>query len=182
MKIKHTQFLQHLYHEIGDEERAADYIEQAVPLIGRVVVYFNSLEALLDMVLCETFSDRTDATGLIVLNNLGYNAKVDLFKRFCDDLHVAARQEIRGYSELIDELRKCGELRNQVVHANWESTDEEGYTYVRLRMSKSGIMQEYRQFTADALAALASRIESTMEKLGRYWDERHGLAYGYRQT
>lgn len=178
MKTKYTQFIQHLYHDQGDEEKAEEYLKDAVPLIGAVVVYFNSLEALLDMVLCETFSDRTDSTGLIVLTNMGYSAKLNLFKRFCDDFHTATGHEIDGYAHVIGELRECAKLRNHVVHANWEQTDEQGYTYVRLKVSKSGMQQEYAQFSKESLEALVTRIENAMEKLGEYWDRRQALASG----
>lgn len=88
MKTKLKEFTQHLYHEIEDEDKAEEFIDNALPSIGLIVMYFNSLESTLDSVLCENFTDRTDSLGLIVLNKLNYSSKVDLFKRFCDDFQV----------------------------------------------------------------------------------------------
>ena len=151
MKTKVRDFIQHLHHEVEDEDEAERYLDNALPSIGLIVMYFNSLESVLDSVLCENFTDRSDSTGLIVLNKMNYSAKVDLLKRFSDDFQVGLDRQLEGYEQLINDLNESGRLRNLVVHANWESTDHEGYTYVRLKMSKSGMQQEYIQFTEESL-------------------------------
>ena len=87
MKNKLKQFIQHLTHDIKDEDRAEEYLDESLPLIGLVVMYFNSLEKSLDSFICEIISDRSDASGLIVIQKLMYAAKVDLFKRFSEDFH-----------------------------------------------------------------------------------------------
>ena len=77
-KTKLTKFIQHLSHEIDDKKKAEEYIENAIPFIGLIIMYFNSLESSLDSVLCENFTDRTDSTGLTVLNKMGFSTKIDL--------------------------------------------------------------------------------------------------------
>ncbi len=44
MKLKKKIFEQHLYHEIDDEEKAEEYRDSSLPLIGLIVMYFNGLE------------------------------------------------------------------------------------------------------------------------------------------
>ena len=141
MKTKLKEFIQYLSHEIEDEEKAEQYLNNALPFIGLIVMYFNALESSLNSVLCENFTDRSDSTGLIVLNKMNYSAKVDLFKRFCDDFQLGMACKLDGYDKLIEDLNESAKLRNLIVHANWESTDEEGYTYVRLKMTKQGMQQ-----------------------------------------
>lgn len=177
MKSKLKEFVQHLYHEIEDEDKAEEYLDGALPLIGLIVMYFNGLESSLDSVLCENFTDRTDSTGLIVLNKMNFSAKVDLLKRFCDDFHFAVNHCIDGYEQLINELNESARLRNMVVHANWESTDEDGYTYIRLKISKKGMHQEYVQFDKESLQKLIELIISTREKLYEYWGTRNDVLY-----
>lgn len=179
MKTKIREFSQHLYHEIEDEGKAEDYLDEALPSIGLIVMYFNSLESCLDSILCENFTDRTDSSGLIVLNKMNFAAKVDLLKRFCDDFHLGLRQQIEGYSHLINNLKESARLRNLVVHANWEATDEEGYTYVRLKMSKSGMHQEYVQFTKESLHKIIELIIKTQFDLSAYWEARNEALYGH---
>lgn len=178
MKTKLKEFAQHLYHEVEDEDKAEEYIDEALPSIGLIVMYFNSLESWLDSILCENFTDRTDSTGLIVLNKMNYASKVDLLKRFCDDFNLCLQQPIDGYDQLINDLKESGRLRNLVVHANWEATDEDGYTYVRLKMSKSGMQQEYVQFSKESLEKIIELIIKTQFSLSSYWEARNEALYG----
>lgn len=178
MKTKLKEFVQHLYHEVEDESKAEDYIDEALPSIGLIVMYLNSLEGWLDSILCENFTDRTDSTGLIVLNKMNYAAKVELLKRFCDDFHLSVQKKIEGYDQLINGLKESGRLRNLVVHANWEATDEEGYTYVRLKMSKDGMQQEYVQFSKESLEKIIELIIKTQFSLSAYWEARNEALHG----
>ncbi|GEB70214.1 hypothetical protein [Pseudoalteromonas carrageenovora] len=170
MKSKRTQFQQHLYHEIEDEEKAESYLSDSMPLIGEIIMYFNGLESSLDSFLCETFTDRTDSTGLIVLHKMGYSAKVDLFKRFADDFHLCMEKPFDGYGELMANLKESGRLRNLVAHADWENTDNDGYTYVSLRISKKQMEQEYVQFSIESLQKIINLIFDTRTCLSNYWE------------
>ena len=172
MKSRTRQFIQHLSHDIEDEDRAEEYLDESLPLIGLVVMYFNSLEKSLDSLICEIISDRTDAPGLIVIQKLMYASKVDLFKRFCDDFHGDFNTAPTDFNELISELIEVGKLRNLVVHADWSSTDEEGYTFVRLRASPNGMLQEYVQFSVESLEKLLERLIKTNHRLSGYWEWR----------
>ncbi|MCX4187828.1 hypothetical protein [Methylophaga sp. OBS4] len=178
MKTRLKEFIQHLYHEVEDEDKAEEYLDNALPSIGLIVMYFNSLESSLDSVLCENFTDRTDSTGLIVLNKMNYSAKVDLLKRFCDDFQTGLNRELKGYEQLLSDLRESSRLRNLVVHANWESTDDQGYTYVRLKMSKNGMHQEYVQFDEESLQRIIELIIKTRFSLHDFWDHRNDVLYG----
>ena len=53
MKTKLKEFIQHLHHEIEDEDKAEENLENSLSLIGLIVMYFNSLENALNSVLCE---------------------------------------------------------------------------------------------------------------------------------
>lgn len=44
---KVTEFIQHLGHDIEDEEAAEQYLDESLPLVGLVVMYFNTLEKVL---------------------------------------------------------------------------------------------------------------------------------------
>lgn len=172
MKSRTRQFIQHLSHDIEDEDRAEEYLDESLPLIGLVVMYFNSLEKSLDSFICEIISDRTDAPGLIVIQKLMYASKVDLFKRFCDDFHGNCNSAPTDFNELISELIEVGKLRNLVVHADWSHTDEEAYTFVRLRTSPNGMLQEYVQFSVESLEKLLERLIGTNHRLSDYWEWR----------
>lgn len=180
MKVKKIDFVQHLYHDIDNEDEAQDYLDDILHLIGFIIMYFNGLEQHLDKVICETFTDRSDSTGLLVLHRMGFSTKVELFKRFCDDLHSscpAIKIDLNKYDKLISNLAESGRLRNLVAHADWENTDEKGYTFVRLKISKSGMEQEYVQFTEDSLKEIITLILKTRMQLGEYWEDRNEKLY-----
>lgn len=177
MKTRTKEFIQHLSHDIEDEERAEAYLDESLPLVGLVVMFFNSVEKSLDSFLCEIISDRTDAPGLIVIQKLAFAAKLDLFKRFCEDFHLCFVRRAPNFDHLITELGEVASLRNLVVHADWSSTDHEGYTFVRLRVSKKGMLQEYVQFSAESLEKLIDRTIAANNLLADYWEWRsEGLA------
>ncbi len=181
-KTKLTEFVQYLSHEIDDEEKAEEYIENAIPFIGLIIMYFNSLESSLDSVLCENFTDRTDSTGLIVLNKMGFSAKIDLLKRFCDDFQFSLNENLEGYERLINDLKESARLRNLVAHANWQSTNEEGYAFVRLKMSKKGMQQEYVQFTEESLEKIIELILTTLSNLHDFWENKNDVLYDRKNT
>ena len=171
MKRKQKEFQQYLYHDIEDEAEAEKYLKVTLPLIGTVVMQFNGLESELDSALCQTFSERSDSLGLLVLHKMQYSTKVDLFQRFCDDFHLAYTVENEFYPELISKLKEVGRLRNIVVHADWESTDEEGFTFVRVQINKQGMKQEYIQFSQDSLDKVVDLIGEARQQLDAYWEK-----------
>lgn len=173
MKINKKQFEQHLFHDIKNEEEADRYLDNCLPLIGYITMYFNGLEQSLDSVICQIFTDRSDSTGLIVLHKMTFSSKVDLFKRFSDDIHSCFGKQVDGYTELMKNLKESGRLRNMVVHADWENTNEEGYTYVNLRISKSGMEQEYVQFSEESLMKIIKLIIKTRADLYTYCEKRN---------
>jgi len=180
MKNKTKQFIQHLSHDIEDEDRAKEYLNESLPLIGLVVMYFNSLEKSLDSFICEIVSDRSDAPGLIVIQKLMYAAKVDLFKRFSEDFHSCFSTPA-DFNNFLGELAEVGKLRNLVVHADWNSTDENGYTFVRLKSSSNGMLQEYVQFSVESLENLIERLIKVNHRLSDYWEWRSDRLQDYLQ-
>jgi hypothetical protein len=171
MKNKRALVGQHILDGMGDIELGYEYVENLMPLIGEVVLAFNGLEATLDSLLCETISDRSDQKGLLVLHNMMYATKVDLYKRFNDDFVRMFDWSIPEYENLISNLKECGTLRNRVVHANWEYTDEDGFTQVRYRMSKEGVEHELWQFSIEAMIKIISKIYEIRTKLGEFDEE-----------
>lgn len=177
MRSKTKDFEQHLYHEIDDEGKAEEYLEQALPIIGEVIMYFNGLESELDSFLCEWFTDRTDSMGLVVMGSMNYSAKVNLLKRLCDDFHLTFQTSTIGYQKIVSDLNECARLRNMVAHADWESMNEEAYTFVKTKISKSGLQQEYVQFTKGSLVKIVDLINATRTELWEFRENKNDLLY-----
>lgn len=171
MKIKKSPVGQHILDGLCDIENGYDHIKDFIPWIGEVVVAFNALEASLDHILCETFSDRSDRKGLLVLHSMMYSTKVDLYKKFNDDFICVFDWVIPSYKELISALKECGVLRNKVVHANWEYTDEKGYTQIKFKVGSDGLEHELCQFSEESLKGIIEKIYETRCVLGEFDEE-----------
>ncbi|WP_199483670.1 hypothetical protein [Vibrio owensii] len=168
MKVKKKLVGQYILDELGDTENSDETIQDFLPIIGEIVVAFNGLEATLDSAVCEMFSDRSDQKGLYVLHSMMYSTKVDLFKKFSDDLMRNFELEIEYYKSLLSELKECGVLRNKVVHANWEYTDDDGYTQVKYKVGNDGLEHELCQFSVDSLSKIVEKIYDTRNKLSDF--------------
>lgn len=180
MEKKSKAFIQHLGHDIEDEEKAYAILEKTVPIVGWIVMFFNTLEKSVDRQICEVISDRSDSLGLIVINGMHYNAKVEMLKRMCDEFHHAFGEVPPAYKDLIDNLRNAGRIRNSIVHADWMNTDEEGYTFMKMNISINGMKQEYIQFTEESLNRFMRELTIYNHQLSDYNDQRGNLlAYGY---
>ena len=70
---------------------------------------------------------------------------------------------------------ESGRLRNLVVHADWENTNDDGYTYVNLKIKKGNIEQEYAQFSEDSLNKIINLIIEVQENLYEYWEWRNEI-------
>ena len=184
MKRRLKVFVQNLGHDdIEDEEAAEQFLDESLSLIGLVVMYFNALEKSLDSFICDIISDRTEEPGLIVLHGSAYSSKVDLFKRFSESFNGAFGPEAPAYKGLIDALLEVGRLRNLVVHADWQNTDEQGYTFVRIKIQDKALHQEYAQLTSDALEKVLTRIVEVSHQLSDYSEQRGNLlSYGHWDT
>jgi hypothetical protein len=173
MKIKKTPVGQYILDSLGDSDtdKSYDLIASFTPLIGEIVIAFNGLEASLDSMLCETFSDRSDQKGLMVLHSMMYSTKVDLYKKFNDDFIRGFGWDIPEYKGLISSLKECGVLRNKVVHANWEYTDEDGYTQVKYKIGSGDLEHELCQFSEKSLQSIIDKIYQTRHLLSDFDEE-----------
>lgn len=171
MKNRNSPVGQYIIEGIGDTDEAYKYVEQLLPLIGEVIIFFNSLESDIDHLICEDISDRTDHKGLLVLHNMMYGTKVDLYERFKNEELRLFGWSLSSFEELISNLRECGTLRNKVVHANWQYTNDEGYTHVRFKMGKEGLEHELLQFSVESLEKIIQKIIDTREAIETFEEE-----------
>ena len=176
MKKKKNQFEQHLFDGENIEGASEDFLDKTAPLIGYIVHSFNTLEQQLNSVLCDLFHDDLHDIGLKVIYKMSYSAKVDLFKRFLINQETGFRKKMPIFGDLIKNLEKAGELRNQVIHANWESAYDDGFTCTKIIMKKKrGIQFEYVQFTPEALEEILEFIDETYNKFHDYEEEREKI-------
>lgn len=170
---KYKPLGQYIYENHDLEYSTDEFLEKTAPLIGYIVHSFNSLEEELNSKICFEISDSTDYMGVIVIHNMSYSQKVDLFKRMIKSKELALEIEYPSFHSIIQDLLECGKLRNAVVHAEWENMDSEGYTYVNMKFNKNGWEQEYQQFTLESLKEIENFIRKTYLELSEFEEEMH---------
>jgi septin family protein len=171
LKNRKSPVGQYIIEGMGDTEDAYEYVQELLPLIGEVILFFNSLESDLDHIICENISDRTDHKGLLVLHTMMYATKVELYERFRSEELRLCSLDIPSFKALMSCLKECGTLRNRVVHANWQYTDNEGYTHVRFKMGKQGLEHELIQFSVESLEQIIEKIIEARNSIEAFEDE-----------
>jgi len=154
----------------GDE-----FLEETAPLIGYIVHRFNTLEELLNSSICEIMFDDDDTVGLQVIYKRTYADKVDLFKRILNEHQNLLDKKMPIFEKFISNLTEAGQLRNLVVHADWESAHVNGYTLCKLKIDKKGVQHEYVQFTPESLKDILKLIDETCNMFDQYEEEMQEL-------
>ena len=111
-----------------------------------------------------------------MLHTMMYATKVELYERFRSEELRLCGLDIPSLKKLISCLKECGTLRNRVVHANWQYTDNEGYTHVRFKMGKQGLEHELIQFSVESLEQIIEKIieaRSLIETFEEELSEKH---------
>lgn len=161
MEKKHKLLGQYICTNHELEDSSDEFLEETAPLIGYLVHNFNALDAALNSCICELINDRSDTKGAIVIHKMNFSAKVDLFYRLVRSMEIVTEKTLPSFSNFIEDLKRCAMYRNAVIHAEWDSLDENGYTYVKMTFEKNGMQQQYWQFTAESLNSINDLIKQT---------------------
>ena len=175
MKRKEITIQQYAFQTKNLDGPSDEFLEQTAPLIGFIVHSFNTLEDCLNEAICNLINDRSDMHGLLVIHKMNYASKVDLFRRFLLEMQNDCDKEIPKLDKLFENLKTAGNLRNQVVHADWESAYDDGYTRCKLKINSKGISHEYIQFTPDSLQSIIDLINDTYDMFDDYETEMGNL-------
>lgn len=117
MKSKHEPLGQFLFENHDYDGSFDDFLEETAPLIGYIVHTFNSLDEQLNSSICELINEHSDHPGAIVIYKMNFSSKVDLFYRLGIFMEIGCEGTMPSFKSLIDDLKKCGTLRNAVIHA-----------------------------------------------------------------
>jgi len=174
-KIKKNEIPVNQYAYEFATEADKNFLKETAPIIGFIIIKFNSLEGCLNSHICEYFIDDNDTLGLQVIYKRKYQDKVDLFKRLYEDTQTVIGKKMPTFNTLIEHLEKSGKFRNTVVHTNWENVNDEGYTMSKLKIKRKGISYEYTQFTEDSLKNILEYINEAYEMFDIFEEEREEL-------
>ncbi len=175
MKKKILSINQYAFETKNLEGPTEEFLEKTAPLIGYIVHSFNTLEEMLNSSICGLLFDDYDGYGLQVIYKRNYADKVDLFKRMLLEQQNVFNKKMSVFEKLVSNLSTAGELRNLVVHADWESAHDDGYTLCKLKINTKGIQHEYVQFTPESLNNILKLINDTCDMFDQYEEEKEEL-------
>jgi hypothetical protein len=143
---------------------------QYTELIGQLLIDFSYLEHLLNCVIAEFINKDNFSTGYSILETQNINQKIELFYKFYVTLisseNSALKEEL---IELKKELIRVKTLRNNIVHANWQTMDSRHYTRTKI-IVESG----FGNVTFKNIQITPRIIKSNILKIGvlmdRIWD------------
>lgn len=133
-----------LSKEVYDELEQYDYTNDEYlnkvafkyyPLIGSFLIAFSKLENQLNIVIADFIHDGGHETGFVVIEKVTTNNKIDLFYKLYLRF-VIFKLKPQKYKENLVKIRKSLEslnlFRNGIVHANWESLDNNGFVRTKI--------------------------------------------------
>jgi len=103
--------------------------------IGEIMICFSELEYVLDKVLVESISDRSDR-GYMYIKGLRMRDKIEIFKQLgLDYINIEIEHFKLTKSKLLSIISKLKELntfRNRVAHANWMTLSKDGFVRTKV--------------------------------------------------
>jgi len=168
MKSKQSKLHQYAFENKYLEEDNEELLNTLAVHVGHIVFQFNMLEERLTSFLSQMFIDDYDGIGLIVTEKMNYSSKVDLLNRLSLHYQEGINRDIVTHEKLIHDLKECGRLRNLAVHAEWATIDLDGFTFVKIRIKKGEIFQEFVQLNEKSLIKIRNRIIESYDLFDEY--------------
>lgn len=158
------------------------YLEEIVPGIGWVVVFFNSLEDhisdfIREAILRDPFQDERLDVFLTEMMFAGKcRALVQLYGHMIEGKMVkVTHAELNALETMLFE---CSARRNEYAHADWIGARAEGYVRVKAQSKKTGVFHRYKRFDLARIQEDAEYISSARFKLVEFNDSIHAQLWG----
>jgi hypothetical protein len=169
--VETREFEQFIFETINCDCADEKFLEKTAPLVGKVVQKFNSLERELNSAICSMFSDDYDPMGLVVICGMTYSQKVNLLERLLKhDLRMMGKKD-EWFDDLFLKLQRAGKLRNVVVHADWQSSEEDGNTPSSMKLKHGVLQQEFFNFTPKTLRDIIREIDKAKRLMEEFEDK-----------
>lgn len=164
------------------EEELGRYLEEIVPGIGWVVVYFNSLEDhvsdfIREAILRDPFQDERLDVFLAEMMFAGKcRALIHLYGQMIEGKTVQFLHADLNALEAM--LFECAKKRNEYVHADWIGVRAEWYVRVKAQSKKTGVFQRYKKFDLARIKEDAEYISAARHNLIEFNDTIHEQLWG----
>ncbi len=141
-------------HEKGVTHISEEQLNEIFPLIGRLAVQFNYVEASLDYHIADIVNPRSRQPGYTITAELGnFTKKVLVFRSlYGTAVEALGDEELKkAYSKIIGDLFKVKDFRNDIVHANWMDANSIYQVKLRLLTDDKGVYTKVETMNPDFL-------------------------------
>jgi hypothetical protein len=137
-------------YDFVDEESMNEKEYKYAPLIGSFLISFSELEHTLDLIVAESINERSHDFGYIVIKNLNFSAKVQLFYDLTYPLvcwsNKRKTQKMIQIKKIKQQFKKLAELRNKLAHAKWHTLDKEGFVRVGIATDENSGLINFKKY------------------------------------
>jgi len=164
------------------EEELDRYLEEIVPGIGWVVVYFNSLEDhvsdfIREAILRDPLQDERLDVFLAEMMFAGKcRALIHLYGQMIEGKAVQFTHADLNALEAM--LFECATRRSEYAHADWIGVRTEGYVRVKAQSKKTGVFHRYKKFDLARIKEDAEYISAARFKLVEFNDTIYEQLWG----
>lgn len=130
------------------------------PLIGEIIVSFNNVESSLDYLIADAINMRSRQPGYTIAAEVPvFTKKINLYRAlYGPSVEKSGMKEFHGlYASVVRQLFQIKDVRNDVVHANWDDALCTYEVKLRLATDEKGVYTQTKVMTP---AFLREKIES----------------------
>ncbi len=159
---------QYAYTDSEYLEKVADKYSSP---IGLFLINFSILEHELNLAIADYLHDDAHEIGFVVLEKLTTSNKIDLFYKMYIRLESFKN---RGNREILkkihEQLGLLNSFRNNIVHANWQSLNKEGFVWSRIVVDNQEGYVKFRktQITPKIIKRKTREIKKMIDLLDSY--------------
>ena len=165
--------INHLFDSEIDDDNIEERLNEYLPLIGELVITFNSLEELVDYLLVERISEHDKEMGFIIISGKNFSTKVDLLKNVYNRIinGCSLKKTKQKIDALFIDIKNAGVERNGIIHGSWLELSNESYVKIKTIVKKDGVKHKYKKIKPEKIKKSIYSFNQIVEDLETFDEE-----------
>ena len=151
---------------------AYEILEEYYPLIGQVIASFNSLEDDINEALVDYINNKIDEIGWTIIADMPFYSKLHLWNKL---IELWARQDLEinepeiqfflnDAQNIFKKINRLSELRNKIVHADWDNMNEKLFAKSKAKTGKKGIEHIYLSINSEEFEKITDQLDEVSKE------------------
>lgn len=154
---------------------SGEYLEKVADkyssLIGLFLINFSILEHDLNLAIADFINERGHEPGLVIIEKITTGNKIDLFYKLYVRLESFKDKKSKEILDNIrDQLESLNLVRNNIVHANWQSLTEDGFVRTKIVVDNQDGYVRFKKvkITPRIIKEKIKELDKLIEKIDEY--------------